>query len=123
MYRVLVAQPPIIRIGVGDHVWGEHVISNSRSHIPPPSSNYRHSREGGNPESQGSWRWPWTPAFAGVTKTRLSKPGLFFLLVQPVQPHGAAGHDLVLGLRRQPFHAIHDHLRRAGEEAVRVRVV
>src|SRR5580700_1152184 len=65
MYWILVAQPPIIRIGVGDHVRGEHVISNSRSHIPPPSSNYRHSREGGNPESQRPRRWPWTPRFRG----------------------------------------------------------
>src|SRR5271155_1306799 len=44
-------------------------------------------------------------------------------LVQPVQAHRAPGHDLVLGLGRQAFHAIHDHFRGAGEEAVRVRVV
>src|SRR5277367_953959 len=45
------------------------------------------------------------------------------ILVKPVQTHGAAGHDLVLSLGRETFHAIHDHFRGAGEEAVRVRVV
>src|ERR1700719_1106881 len=81
MYRVLVAQPTVVAVGIGDYVRGEHVISNGGSHIPPPSSNNRHSREGGNPGSQGSRRWPpvqargrlWTPASAGVTKTRFAE--------------------------------------------------
>src|SRR5277367_4986768 len=45
------------------------------------------------------------------------------ILVQPVQAHRTPGHDLVLGLGRQTFHAIHDHFRGTGKEAVRVRVV
>src|ERR1700730_3664619 len=44
-------------------------------------------------------------------------------LVQPVEPHRAAGQDPMLGLRRYSLEAIQHHLRRAGEEAVRVRVV
>src|SRR6266851_2680186 len=43
--------------------------------------------------------------------------------VQPVKAHRAAGHDLVLGLGRQALEALAHHVRRAGEEAVGVRVI
>src|SRR6202040_3219091 len=79
--RILVAQPTVIGIGVSDDVRGEHVVLNHGSHNPP-SSNSRHSRESGNPGSQGSRRWPWTPAFAGVTKTRFVETRAVFLLIQ-----------------------------------------
>src|SRR5213593_4420331 len=43
-------------------------------------------------------------------------------LLQAVEPLGAAGQDLALGLRRQ-LGAIGDQLRSAGEEAIGVRIV
>src|SRR4051794_22410607 len=43
--------------------------------------------------------------------------------VQAVEPHGAAGHDLVLGVGRQALHALAHHVRRAREEAVAMRIV
>src|SRR5204862_5271698 len=48
---------------------------------------------------------------------------LFALLIQPVEAHRAAGHDPVLGRGGQPRDLLPDHVRRAGEEAIGVRVV
>src|SRR5438552_14440787 len=52
-----------------------------------------------------------------------SRPLLSYRSVEPVEAHRAAGHDLVLGRVGQPFEPLSDHGGRAGEEAVRVRVV
>src|SRR5438309_10669359 len=43
--------------------------------------------------------------------------------VQAVELHGTGRHDLVLRLGRQAFHALPQHLRCAGAEAVAVRIV
>src|SRR5258707_13548279 len=34
--RIPVTYPPIIAIGIGDDLWGEHVILDPRSQFPPP---------------------------------------------------------------------------------------
>src|SRR6185436_20306148 len=43
--------------------------------------------------------------------------------MQAVEPHGAAGHDLMLGVGRQALHALAHHVRRPREEAVAMRIV
>src|SRR5690349_1507554 len=121
MYSILVAQPPIISIGVGDDVRVEHVISNSRRHTPPPFSNTSHPRHIGSPASEGSQRWPpvqargrlWTPAFAGERRN----------LVEVVYPGGIASGDLGLLLFGAARQNLLNDLVTPGEGGLDMRVI
>src|SRR5439155_12976810 len=84
-----------------DDLRGEHVILDPASHIPPSSSFFLVSD---------------LAPTNGARDNEISS-------VQAVKPEGAAGHHTVLRRRRQAGELLSNHVGRAREEAVGVRIV
>jgi len=74
VHRVLVAQSPVIAIGVGDDIRSKHVIVNSSHNLPPHNLSFPQSVAKAGIQGPESQRLPWTLAFARVRHKRQLSP-------------------------------------------------
>src|ERR1700756_3133861 len=117
--RISATSPPPVAIAFASSA--RPVVSGKSRCAMMPEPTTAISR---NAVATSSIRAAWTAGRTSVAGRAAGASALICtLLLKPVEPYRAAGHDAVLGFGRGACETIEHHLRRAREKPVRVRVV